>query len=455
MTRRRFGTAARHAWMKALATSTAPILLVSADLDQPWPDLTADERYRDAWVVLKDAGVPGGIVEIDLGADPTSQRALLDEESARIRSSRWSAGSAPDDVHLPSISVIVPTIGERLDELERCLESLDALDYPNFEIVLVDNRRGVPSPDPLAALASRARLRVVRAVRPGISAARNEGVAHANGEVVAFTDDDVCVDVNWLRAIGTRMVREPDVDAVSGLVLPAELDHPAQVWYERYVGGFGGPRSFAYRHLEADGRGPRCLRARRFFARDAAGQVREHPSIYGVGAYVAGANMAMRPSALERIGGFDEALGTGTRARGGEDLAAIISLLMDGGRMAYEPAAFVFHRHRRDYAGLLAQMDGSGVGFGAMLTSLILRDPCHLVRLASLIIRAGVRTLVRARTSVRGRRTGERAPAAPTFPPQLFWHEIRGYLRGPFAYAASRRALAMRRARPEASPGAN
>jgi cellulose synthase/poly-beta-1,6-N-acetylglucosamine synthase-like glycosyltransferase len=64
--------------------------------------------------------------------------------------------------------------------------------------------------------------------------------------------------------------------------------------------------------------------------------------VYGVGAFDAGANMAFRRTALEKIGGFDVALGAGTPARGGEDLAALISVLWAGFRwVTSQPPLFI------------------------------------------------------------------------------------------------------------------
>jgi hypothetical protein len=76
-------------------------------------------------------------------------------------------------------------------------------------------------------------------------------VADAKGDVVAFTDDHVYADRRWLRALGARFALDPALGAVTGLILPAELESPAQVWFERYYGGFGGERSFRAVTLEA------------------------------------------------------------------------------------------------------------------------------------------------------------------------------------------------------------
>jgi GT2 family glycosyltransferase len=408
-----------------------PIRLVNVDVEEPWPDLVADEDHHDAWVTLRTSGVARAIVEVALGDDPRTAHEYLERAAATLvpRAPREPL----DDAALPTMSVVVPTIASRLDELDGCLRSLEDVDYPGVDLLLVDNRRALPTPDPLATLmANHPRVHVVRAPRAGISAARNVGIAHARGDVVAFTDDDVRVERGWLRAIGERLAREANTDAISGLVLPGELDTPAQIYYERYFGGFGAPRTFEPVHLVADTRGSRWARAGHFLAFDDAGREVRRASLYGVGAYVAGANMAFRREALERIGGFNEDLGTGTPARGGEDLYAVITLLATGGRVTYEPAAAVYHRHRRSYGELVSQMDASGVGFSAMLCALVRSDPRHGARLISQAATALAQTLRRARASGVAR-------ASAATPPEFFWREVRGYLRGPAAYLASRR----------------
>jgi glycosyltransferase involved in cell wall biosynthesis len=107
--------------------------------------------------------------------------------------------------------------------LNRTVESLLALDYPDFEIVVVDNRPGT-NHDPIPEFPSNGRVRVVLEPSSGASAARNRGIAETTGEFIAFTDDDVLVERNWLRALGVRFALDEDVDAIGGMVRPTGLD---------------------------------------------------------------------------------------------------------------------------------------------------------------------------------------------------------------------------------------
>lgn len=428
----------------ASSEDPGPIRVDVLDLDDHVELLPRDDRYAAAWVVGTRRGVPQAIVEVDLTASEADVRRQIDSLREAPTAPRTPGVENVRDDQLPMISVVIPTIVARVDELRSCLDSLAAVDYPQAEIVLVDNRRTIPDPDPLPALvANHDRVRTVRQPYPGISAARNAGWTAARGEIVAFTDDDVRVDPGWLRALGARFVAEPGLDAVTGLILPAELDTPAQIWFERYYGGFSGERTFQPLTL-ATGSGP--VNRGRVTARDIHGQPVRSFAIYGVGAYGAGANMAYRRAVLERHKEFDLALGTGTPARGGEDLAALIDVLWAGGRVGYEPAAVAHHTHRRNRPELIRQMRGNGIGYTAMLVSVIRRDPRHGISLAAQLPLAAQRLAVTNFTRLRGRRVTSRpdepAPSARLYPVQLAVEEIRGLASGPVAYVRSLRAAA-------------
>jgi GT2 family glycosyltransferase len=301
-------------------------------------------------------------------------------------------------------------------------------------VILVDNRPDASAQRTAlhARLATDPRVRVVTERRVGISAARNRGAWVARGELVAFTDDDAVVHPGWLRGIGRRFVAEPAVDCVSGVVLPAELETPAQIWFERS----GSKLEQRYRavtfHSDGTWRGRRlgALRRARFeiTATPEAGTPEKH-LVYRAGKFGMGANIAFRVAALRSLGGFEETLGTGTAARGAEDIAALARLLYAGGRITMDPAVIVHHYHRVDYAGSRQQMYGYGVGATAALTALVRSDPRHLIGLLHMAL-PGVRVLLG--------KSGQRR--AGDYPKDLARVELRGLLVGPFAYLRSRLA---------------
>jgi hypothetical protein len=424
----------------------SPTWVVAIDLDEPLPPIEAAPVYGTAMVVGWRDGIPVGAVDVPLVDGRLVDAGLL-EPLLAIPRPPLPAPIA--DADLPSITVVVSTIVARAEDLELLLDGFAAVDYPDVEFLLVDNRRAIPEGDILPGLAAgRDRVGTVRALQPGISSGRNAGVAAARGEIVVFTDDDVRVDRRWLRSIGERFVREPSLNAVTGLILPAELETPAQIWFERYYGGFSGERTFAPLTLSAERGGPKALRGSRVVVRDGSGQEVRRFAVYGVGAYGAGANMAFRKSTLERLGGFDLALGTGTPSRGGEDLATLIDILWAGGSIGFEPSAVVHHKHRREVSELLHQLKGNGIGFTAMLTSLIRRHPRHLAAIASQLPRAAVAAGGQTLGRLVGGRSGtadasvEDRPAASRYPRSLVVTEVSSYALGPAAY---RRSLATAR----------
>lgn len=229
-----------------------------------------------------------------------------------------------------SVSVVVCT-RDRPAQLAQCLRSLLELSEAPEEILVVDNS---PTSDATRQLvAGVPGVHYVLEPLPGLSRARNTGIRDSAGDIVAFTDDDVVVHPGWITGL-RRGFSESDVLAVTGLVLPAELDTDAQMVFERDLGGFG-----------------QGYRARRFDRRFLDETKSRGAPVWRIGA---GANMAMRRTAFARVGEFDERLGAGA-AGCSEDSEFWYRLLADGGVCRYEPTSVVFHHHRREMDGLKHQ----------------------------------------------------------------------------------------------------
>ena len=228
------------------------------------------------------------------------------------------------------VSVIVCT-RDRPDPLARCLASLRASRTRPREILVVDNAPTTGATrDHVATLPD---VRYLHEPRPGLSIARNAGVRATDGAIVAFTDDDVVVHPDWIGQLAAPF-RDARVMAVTGLVLPGELESEAQRHAEERLWNFN--REFRRRTFDA-----------RYFARLRARGV----PVWHVGA---GANMAFRREAFARVGLFDERLGAGA-AGCSEDSELWYRVLAGGWSCAYEPAAVVFHYHRADLDALTSQ----------------------------------------------------------------------------------------------------
>jgi glycosyltransferase involved in cell wall biosynthesis len=238
------------------------------------------------------------------------------------------------------ISVIVCT-RDRAASLARCLASLARLDHPSYEVVVVDN---APRDDSTAQVVSATPCRYVREDSPGLDRARNRGIAEARHDLIAFTDDDVEAEPGWLRALAAGFA-DPAIAGLTGRVLPAALETPAQRLFEAYGNGMDKgdrPRLFDPAHLTP----AELLRAQ---------------------AVGAGANMAFRRSALFAVGGFDPGLDAGTPAAGAGDLDLFHRLLRAGFLLRYEPAARVRHHHRKTLPELRRQLRDNGRSYAVYL----------------------------------------------------------------------------------------
>lgn len=306
----------------------------------------------------------------------------------------------------PYITVAVCT-RDNPTELARCLDGLAALDYPRADLLVVDN---APATDETRRLVESAypQVRYLREPRPGLNWARNRAITEALGEIVAYTDDDVVVDPRWLDALARAFEEDERVMAVTGLVVPVELETPAQIQFERY-GGFGC--GFERRRFSWTGGDEGAYR----------GQMAECGT---------GANMAFRRSLFERIGPFDPALDVGTVTDGGGDLEMYFRVLKEGYTLLYEPAAIVRHRHRPDYDRLRRQIESWGTGSFAVLARSAEAYPDERLRL----FRVGLRAL-----SSQVRRLAMSLLRPPGFPRGLLVAELRGALKGPTRYRQARR----------------
>jgi GT2 family glycosyltransferase len=311
---------------------------------------------------------------------------------------------------------------DRTSQLAQCLDALLALDYPNVDVMVVDN---APANDSTERLVRDhyPSVHYVCESRPGLDWARNRAIAETRSDILAYTDDDAIADPQWVSALVRVFEIDPQVMAVTGLVLPDRLDTEAQRLFEIY-GGFGRGAS------------------RRWY-RGAAGRpiALEHG---GSGKFGTGANMAFRRRLFDEIGGFDPALDVGTCTNGGGDLEMFFRVLKRGHTLVYEPEAIVRHRHRETYAELRAQIANNGVGFYAYLVRSMLAWPDErlaFLRLALWWFRWwSLRRLLR---SFFGR---ERVPR------DLIIAELIGSLRGLVRYPRARRRARKLGARVVARP---
>ena len=313
----------------------------------------------------------------------------------------------------PSISVVICT-RNRPDSVRTTLRSILSCRYPTerLEVIVVDNASEADAAVGIAAaeLDGDVAVRVVREPEPGLSNARNRGLDEASGEIVVFADDDVEVDRDWLATLVGPFARGAKVGATSGMTLPGSLETPAQRWVE----GFGA-------------------RARDFETRvyDLLDPPADQPLFpFNVGDLGAGRNMAFRRDLLVELGGFDPALGPGTLAHDGDDVEALLRVLLAKRQVVHEPTAIVWHAHPRDYRELEQRVWGYGIGLTACLTKAIATHPSLIVDL--------LRKLPRGIAFALSPSSAKNAGRQADFPASLVRLELRGIAYGPLAYARSR-----------------
>jgi GT2 family glycosyltransferase len=215
-------------------------------------------------------------------------------------------------VSLLPLSLILPT-RNRAEQLRRCLQKLpgEALRALGGQLVAVDNGSSDATPQVLREFAARApfQVDVVEESTPGVSRARNAGLARAGGELIVFMDDDCYFGERYFE-LALAAFADDGIDYAGGRILPFDPSDARLAYnFDEQRRSFP-PRSFV-----------------------AAGAVQ-------------GSNMIVRRRVLDRIGGWDTTLGDGTPFRCADiDLIARASLA--GFTGAHLPQLVVYHHHGR------------------------------------------------------------------------------------------------------------
>ncbi|WP_262247700.1 glycosyltransferase [Parapedobacter soli] len=269
---------------------------------------------------------------VDSSAEFDWQNGLFTDDFGSSELDRTLANMTEPPALTQTITVVICT-RNRPKELRQCIEQLKRSNDQDFELLVVDNASDTEETERIVSAFGD--VKYVREDRKGLDIARNTGVKNAKNSIVAFTDDDVVVDVDWITRIKEGFANSQTM-ALTGLTIPFELSTEAQYLFERDWGFNKGylPRTFdkGYVNSYLD--------------------VGDTPPAWDVGA---GANMAFRKDVFKVVGGFDERLDVGASGCSG-DSEMWYRIMVEGWNCAYIPQMVVYHQHRKTMAELDNQL---------------------------------------------------------------------------------------------------
>jgi O-antigen biosynthesis protein len=220
----------------------------------------------------------------------------------------------PKDTPWPRISVVVCTYNGE-PTIRDCLEGLSELEYPDYEVIVVDDG----STDGTAKIAGEYDLRLISTENRGLSSARNTGMEAATGEIVAYTDDDARPDPCWLAYLAAGFLSTEH----AGIGGPNITPPGDGIIADCVANAPGGPVHVLLSDQEAE--------------------------------HIPGCNMAFRKSYLQAIGGFDPQFRVA-----GDDADVCWRLRQGGWTLGFSPAAVVWHHRRPSVGAYLKQQRGYG-----------------------------------------------------------------------------------------------
>lgn len=222
----------------------------------------------------------------------------------------------------PKVSIIIP-LYVICDRFFEDLQHFSKLDYPNYEILIVCDKKIDISLD-------NAKLILTDLQQTGPAEKRDIALKEAEGDLLAFIDDDAYPDRNWLKN-AVKYFDNPDIGAVGGPgITPSEdtlMQKAGGAVYESILGS----GQYRYRFVPLEMR-----------------EVDDYPAY----------NLLIRKALLKKIGGF------ASRFYGGEDTKVCLSIVNAGKNILYDPAVIVYHHRRPLFREHLAQIANVGIHRG-------------------------------------------------------------------------------------------
>jgi glycosyltransferase involved in cell wall biosynthesis len=207
------------------------------------------------------------------------------------------------------VSVIIPTKG-RAQAVAQCVRSVFGGSYQHFETFVIDQSADDQTFDALAPFQSDTRFHFVRNQKTGVGAAssRNMGIAMSRGEIIAILDDDVTALSDWMANIVTEFDADPELQFICG-----KLTAPPFDWRTEYVPTFD-PENTS-----------------------------EPLTNWTMPTFAAGANFSMRRALFDRVGGYDEFCGPGSRLGASDDGDLSFRIMRSGAKWNASTSVEVIH----------------------------------------------------------------------------------------------------------------
>jgi GT2 family glycosyltransferase len=228
---------------------------------------------------------------------------------------RWQADPLPKLDRYPRVSVVVCSYNGAAT-VDACLTSLGKLNYPDYEVILVDDGSTDSTP---SIVGRHPNVRCHRQANRGLSVARNVGMDMATGEIIAYTDSDCVADEDWLHYLVSKLL-QTGASAVGGPNLLPTNDGPVAACVSASPG--------TPAHILIDD------------------EIAEH---------VPGCNMAFWTDRLRAIGGFDPVF-----TKAGDDVDVCWRFQEHGEKIVFSPSGMVWHHRRSTVSAYLKQQRGYG-----------------------------------------------------------------------------------------------
>jgi len=207
----------------------------------------------------------------------------------------------------PFFSIVIPTYN-RPKQLASCLHSINGLTYPRerFEVIVVDDGSHTPLDSIVKSFSGPLAIRLITQPNSGPALARNRGASDAQGDFLAFTDDDCSPSSSWLHALTEIFLETPD-SGVGGKTINSLPGNPYSTTSQLLL-------DYLYEYYNQDSY---------------------------KGKFFASNNMAFPRKAFLESGGFDAQY----RQAAAEDRELCHRWVAQGRRLRYAPGALVSHAH--------------------------------------------------------------------------------------------------------------